>query len=222
MLNKYNKKIKKITKKKLVIFREQLKIVWEMDVAYIRTATSFLLEAVAKIRQVVIPIRRHALNASLFSLVLVVGAYIFFPTVANADIYAGIELQDQETVERIIVSMQNVTRDYGRLPIAQNAEARHEFTIPITAYTSDPYQTDDTPCITASGLDVCERNIENVVAANFLPLGTRVRIPGLYGDRIFYVEDRMNKRYTYKMDIWMKDIDEARTFGLKYATIEVF
>ena len=54
----------------------------------------------------------------------------------------------------------------------------------------------------------------SVVAANFLPLGTRVRIPELYGDRIFTVQDRMNARYDKRMDFWMKDIKEARKLGM--------
>jgi 3D (Asp-Asp-Asp) domain-containing protein len=60
------------------------------------------------------------------------------------------------------------------------------------------------------------------VAANFLPIGTRVRIPELYGSQVFYVEDRMNERYHYKMDIWMKEKAAAKQFGVKYTTIEVF
>jgi len=91
----------------------------------------------------------------------------------------------------------------------------------ITAYNSDPAQTDDTPCITANGFDVCEHNQEDTIAANFLKFGTKVRIPELYGDRIFVVRDRMNKRYTNRVDIWMKDKADARAFGVKVAKIEV-
>jgi len=91
----------------------------------------------------------------------------------------------------------------------------------ITAYNSDPAQTDDTPCITANGFDVCEHWQEDTIAANFLKFGTKVRIPELYGDRIFVVRDRMNKRYTSRIDIWMKDKTDARNFGVKVAKIEV-
>lgn len=91
----------------------------------------------------------------------------------------------------------------------------------ITAYTSTVEQTDSTPCITANGFDLCENNKENVVATNALPFGTLVRIPEVYGDRIFTVQDRMNARYTNRMDIWMKDLQKAKTFGLKHLTVEV-
>lgn len=91
----------------------------------------------------------------------------------------------------------------------------------MTAYNSDPAQTDSTPCITANGFDVCAHGEEDTIAANFLKFGTKVRIPELYGDRIFVVRDRMNKRYTDRVDIWMKDKTDARKFGVKVAKIEV-
>jgi len=128
---------------------------------------------------------------------------------------------DEETVGLMIAAMQNEAEQHGRLPDSEDAPLR-SMKIPITAYASVPEQTDATPCITASGFDVCQHGVENIVAANFLPLGTRVKIPELYGDRVFYVEDRMNARYYYKMDIWMKDNTEARRFGVQYATVEIF
>lgn len=91
----------------------------------------------------------------------------------------------------------------------------------MTAYNSDPRQTDDTPCITANGFNVCEHGIEDTIAANFLKFGTKVRIPELFGDRIFVVRDRMNKRYPDRVDIWFKDYNDAIQFGLKVATIEI-
>lgn len=156
------------------------------------------------------------------ALLFVIGSYILFPTVANADMELEHWRLDDQTVAMIIEQMKNETRPYGRLPASSDAAPRRTYTIPVTAYTSEVAQTDDTPCITASGLDVCERDIENVVAANFLPLGTRVRMPEMYGDRVFYVEDRMNARYFYKMDVWMKEKAAAKEFGVKYVTIEVF
>jgi 3D (Asp-Asp-Asp) domain-containing protein len=89
--------------------------------------------------------------------------------------------------------------------------------VPMTAYTSRPEETDSTPFITADGSHVRD----GIVAANFLPFGTKVRIPELFGDKIFEVHDRMNKRYPYKMDIWMADYGEAIRFGVKYAHIEI-
>ena len=92
---------------------------------------------------------------------------------------------------------------------------------PMTAYNSDPRQTDDTPCITANSFNVCEHGVEDTIAANFLKFGTKVMIPELFGDRIFIVRDRMNKRYPDRVDIWMKSYDDAIQFGVRRATIQV-
>lgn len=88
----------------------------------------------------------------------------------------------------------------------------------ITAYSSTPDQTDEDPFITASGKYVRD----GIIANNMLPFGTKVRIPELFGDKVFVVEDRMNRRKSdYHFDIWMEDRPLAVNFGVKNAEIEV-
>jgi len=88
----------------------------------------------------------------------------------------------------------------------------------ITAYSSTPDQTDDTPLITASG----EQVADGIIANNLLPFGTKVKIPQLYGDKIFVVEDRMHTRKgNYMADIWMPERSMAINFGVKVTEIEV-
>ncbi len=90
----------------------------------------------------------------------------------------------------------------------------------ITAYTSTPGQTDDSPFIAASG----KRVHDGMIAANGLPFGTRIKIPAVYGEKIFVVEDRMNSRYGYgRFDVWL-DMSraEARKFGVKRVEVEIF
>ena len=88
----------------------------------------------------------------------------------------------------------------------------------VTAYSSTPEQTDDTPFITASGKCVKD----GVIANNMLPFGTKVRIPKLYGNKVFVVEDRMNKKKSdYHIDIWFPTYNQAKNFGVKTVYIEV-
>ena len=88
----------------------------------------------------------------------------------------------------------------------------------VTAYSSTPEQTDDTPFITASGKNVKD----GIIANNMLPFGTRIRIPELYGYKVFTVEDRMNRNNSnYHIDIWMPDKPSAVNFGVKTVNIEV-
>lgn len=105
--------------------------------------------------------------------------------------------------------------------IANNIEKKYsvseEGVVPVTAYSSTPDQTDDSPFIMASGRHV----YDGAIAANFLPIGTKVRFPEMYGNKVFTVEDRMNKRYSYKMDIWMETRGEAMKFGFRNLKYEI-
>lgn len=87
----------------------------------------------------------------------------------------------------------------------------------ITAYSSTPDQTDSTPFITASGTHVRD----GVVAANFLPLGAKIRFPRLYEDKIFVVEDRMALKNSHKIDIWFPEREQALQFGIKWTEVEI-
>lgn len=87
----------------------------------------------------------------------------------------------------------------------------------ITAYSSTPGQTDNTPFITASGSYVRS----GVVAANFLPFGTKIKLPEIFGDKIFTVEDRMHEDYNDRVDIWFSSKAEAIKFGSKISEIEI-
>ena len=90
--------------------------------------------------------------------------------------------------------------------------------IVVTAYSSTPDQTDDTPFITASG-KVVE---DGIVASNFLAFGTKLRLPELFGDKIFVVEDRMHKRFfSDRLDIWFPDRETAQNFGVRETTLEI-
>jgi len=104
-----------------------------------------------------------------------------------------------------------------RFPSAADKMARYVIKVPITAYSSTPDQTDSTPFTTANGTEVHT----GVVAANFLPFGTRIRIPQHFGKQIFIVEDRMNERYDVQLDIWMETREAARQWGIRYEEIEV-
>ena len=90
--------------------------------------------------------------------------------------------------------------------------------VTATAYSSTPDQTDSSPFITASGSHVRD----GVVAANFLPFGTIIKIPDMYGNKTFSVEDRMNRRYQEgRIDIWFSTREQAKEFGVRNIKIEI-
>lgn len=88
----------------------------------------------------------------------------------------------------------------------------------ITAYSSTTWQTDDTPFVTANGSTVKD----GIVANNMLPFGTELKIPELYGNKVFTVEDRMHPRKgSYWIDVWFPTLEQAKEFGIKETYIEV-
>ena len=89
-----------------------------------------------------------------------------------------------------------------------------KITVKVTKYNAVPEQTDDTPTITASnktiekGVVALSRDIEEELGLKF---GDKIYLKGL-GYYIF--EDRMNKKWTRRVDIYEKSILEAKKFGI--------
>lgn len=88
----------------------------------------------------------------------------------------------------------------------------------VTVYNSVPWQTDGDPWTTAAGT----RARDGIVAANCLPFGTKLRIPELFGEKVFVVEDRLHPRKTcYIIDVWQEYSPDAKSFGAPLATVEI-
>ncbi|MFH1254989.1 MAG: hypothetical protein V1667_00750 [bacterium] len=130
----------------------------------------------------------------------------------------GIVPNQDEINQEAAVNMPELN---GKLPESAGAIIKFSKHIMITAYNSEAGQTDNSPCITANNFNVCESGVEDTLAANFLPFGSRVKIPELFGDKVFIVRDRMNKRFSDRIDIWMIEKPDAVNFGAKIAKIEV-
>lgn len=89
------------------------------------------------------------------------------------------------------------------------------FTVTASAYSSTAAETDSDPFITASG------SITHLgtLAANWLPLGTVVRL----GGQAYTVEDRMHSRFDGqgRVDIWMNSSEMAQQFGVRTLALEI-
>jgi 3D (Asp-Asp-Asp) domain-containing protein len=109
------------------------------------------------------------------------------------------------------------------LPVIQEKQPTRIMTVRVTAYNAEVAQTDSSPCITANGYNLCESEIEDTIATNFLEFGTKIKIPDIFGDKIFVVRDRMNARYgTGRMDIYMRDHQTAVNFSAKTVKIYIY
>ena len=93
----------------------------------------------------------------------------------------------------------------------------------VTAYNAgDPRQTDDTPCISANGENICKALAKGKkrCAANFVPLGSHLHVEKI---GVCLVTDRTNKRYRNRVDIAMQrdKYHEARRFGRQKLAVKI-
>ncbi len=114
-------------------------------------------------------------------------------------------------------SLQVTSQEAAAIKPAEKTPEVTNKKVTLTAYSSTVDQTDDTPFIAASGKHV----YDGMIAANFLPFGTKVMIPELFGDKVFTVHDRMNRRYTERVDIWFAETQDALNFGIRTAEIVI-
>jgi len=130
------------------------------------------------------------------------------------DVFKSSPLQTQKT--ELLAQGHPILKESSDLQNSTNKSPK-VVKILATAYSSSLDETDDTPFITASGSHV--RN--GVIAANFLPFGVKVRLPGLFDDKIFTVEDRLKESYNDRVDIWFPSKEEALKFGVQVTEMEI-
>ena len=160
----------------------------------------------------------------LFTFIIVISCLLFeIPLIfgrkdeETALAEAIIQSSSDNMEEKLIISGGN-TLISSTNPANPDPKVAREMNVVITAYSSTVHETDETPLITASGIQVKD----GIIANNLLPFGTRIRIPEIYGDKIFLVEDRMNwKAGNYHIDIWEDSYQDALNFGAKTTYIEV-
>lgn len=100
--------------------------------------------------------------------------------------------------------------------VAQESGKRvEEIKAVVTAYSSTPDQTDDTPEIMASGKKVYPGAI---ACPRKYAFGTRVEING----KQYVCEDRMHIRFDDRFDIWYPTRQEAKNHGIKELVVLVY
>ena len=155
----------------------------------------------------------QALNRGMWLLaLLLVGTSVWITT----PVVRSVTITNEYGLDKLAVVLDGALMAYHSAsdkPFA-NVEVRK---LKVTAYSSSPDETDDTPNITAMGSET--RN--GVIAANFLPFGAKVRIPKLFGDTVFTVEDRMHQRFQDRLDVWFPTKAEAKRFGLQFTEVEI-
>lgn len=104
-----------------------------------------------------------------------------------------------------------------------NRYETHSLQVTATAYNSVPWQTKKIEPNVAAWDDTLKPGMKCIaVSRDLIPLGlthrTKVKISGLPGT--YLVLDKMNKRYTKRIDLYMgTDIQAARDWGKRQVTI---
>jgi len=131
----------------------------------------------------------------------------------EADLYS--QFLDLANLPELVIFQENSLAPISS-PVNPKPESTKSLLMIITAYSSTEDQTDSDPYITAAGTLVRD----GIIASNLLPFGTKIKIPELYEDKIFVVEDRMSwKKGKYQIDIWFPTRELALEFGVKKTTV---
>lgn len=164
----------------------------------------------------------HKAKQTLKTVMLYGSAMIVAAAILVATLYFG--------AYKLIMAVQ---LNNGTCPIAQEVKAEEVAPVQIevvdvskgvitevSAYNSVEAQTDSTPCIGATGEDICKRyqkTGECLIGNNSHPLGSIAYIEHIGQCTVV---DRMNAKYANRVDIFMdKDIDRAVNFGLQNLAI---
>lgn len=101
--------------------------------------------------------------------------------------------------------------------LGSTSPVHHDVTAYVTGYNTIPGQTDSTPCIAASGADICGRQ-DAVACPRRISLGTTVEIHGA----TYICEDRLATKFDTRFDISCdKDTDCPPTVT-GWTTIRVY
>ena len=152
-------------------------------------------------------------------LIFLIFSGIFF----ESSVFSSLEAQEVEInlalgeIPEMVIFQQNTLVPFSN-PANPPSPVIRKLPVIITGYSSTEDQTDSEPFVTAAGTWVRE----GIVANNFFPLGTKIKIPELFGDKVFVIEDRMSwEKGNYYIDIWFPDYWQALNFGAKRTYIEI-
>ena len=197
---------------KKVVYKNQPK---EVDFT---TNSSFnWRKKMAKIRR-----REQTIEILLFSAIVIILIFALIGVISFVN-FVKSQFQNEKPkqasqVEVVIVGEQN--EPLVGQPVKPNLSAEGEKGIirEITMYTSREAETDDSPCISADGTNICQVDYA-VCASNAFPLGTKLMIDKL-GECL--VKDRMNARYTQAVDYYVKfDLTRAISFGRQRLAVRI-
>jgi len=153
-------------------------------------------------------------------LIGVLGTYpLYLPEAekAMADVLLSLDFDEEQILDLQIIQETTLLPSTSA-SFEEPSENPRKLKVMVTAYSSSVWETQGDPYITASGTYVRD----GIVANNLLSFGTEIKLPEIFGDKVFVVEDRMHPRKGYyHVDIWFPSYEAALAFGSKLTEIEI-
>lgn len=113
--------------------------------------------------------------------------------------------------------MPKSVRFSGQLPISKDKEY-YIIYANVTAYNTTVGQCDSSPCIAASGENICGKE-DAVACPRSIPFGTWISID----NRFYRCTDRTNIRFSDRFDInYNLDIQGAKQWGIRYLPVKIY
>lgn len=136
---------------------------------------------------------------------------LIVPTIAIG--YTSQKLNKDITVQEPVIFKIEIIKE--KEPVNIIYEVKNETIREVTMFTSRVEETDSTPCISANNTNICEgiKKGINYCASNFYKFGTMLNVAGL-GDCV--VVDRMNSRYTNRIDWYAGEGQDSLNRALKF------
>lgn len=163
-------------------------------------------------------IRKRKRNLIMIQIsVLLCGALLWY---GNQGMFYDQQTEYKELAIQRRVVMETSTGSSLFEAESASSSSGKEIVVEMSAYTSRVEETDNSPCISADGTNICEYD-GCVVASNDYEFGTKIVVDG-FGE--CEVKDRMNSRYngTGNMDIYFKmDLEGALEFGRRQVRVEI-
>jgi len=164
-------------------------------------------------------IKKGGVDSLIFlAIIATMGFYLFLAYSQKVEADFEKFSEENSVLSNVVIIQENsILPVSGPILSEEEIKITKKIKVVVTGYSSSPWQTDDTPFLTAAGTQVRD----GVVATNILPFGTKIRLPEIYGDKIFVVEDRMSPKKGYQIDIWFSSYWEAKNFGVEMAEMEI-
>jgi 3D (Asp-Asp-Asp) domain-containing protein len=137
--------------------------------------------------------------------------------IISSNIFSPLKTQNYTIIDSVLSSINSSLFITSKTLADMEAKDRTIYAL-TTGYNTLKEQTDSSPCVSASGDNICGRK-DVAACPRSIELGTLVKINGKY----YYCLDRLNIKYDNRFDIsFDKDLVGAINYGQQYHEVTIY